>query len=382
MASSFVFYKFKSQREPSRIAFDGTSITVFDLKKEIIAENKMGKGADFDFAIYHADTEEGRLNPLLSAAPAALPRRVCSSPAAPGLARPPRIPLCLVQYQSNAFHYLSSTRHACTAARRAALTRPHRVPLSGDIAREQALTLPFLSADSRRAEYTKDHELIPRSTSVIARRLPPARPGRGNATKYMAGAEESGQGIQAGRGAAPEPRGGVGSSFNKDMYTKRFDGREGPSPSGSNQVRPHCKTGLNSSPGSPRWFDSSGPSLQNSVQIPSAAPNDEASAMAAMFAATNTQWQQTQEQMAKCVGPPVCVHLKRTLTRRVALRRSTAMRTLRIELRRETALGNRTDLLSVTPEWPTSRPRLDISATAAVKRVSLFERAHDFSELA
>lgn len=60
MASSFVFYKFKSQREPSRIAFDGTSITVFDLKKEIIAENKMGKGADFDFAIYHADTEEGR----------------------------------------------------------------------------------------------------------------------------------------------------------------------------------------------------------------------------------------------------------------------------------------------------------------------------------
>ncbi|GAA5961144.1 hypothetical protein JCM8115_005845 [Rhodotorula mucilaginosa] len=177
MASSFVFYKFKSQREPSRIAFDGTSITVFDLKKEIIAENKMGKGADFDFAIYHADTEE---------------------------------------------------------------------------------------------EYTKDHELIPRSTSVIARRLPPARPGRGNALKYMAGTDESGQGLQSGRGAAPEPRGGVGSGFSKDMYTKRFDGREDPQPSGSNQ----------------------------SVQIPAAAPNDEASAMAAMFAATNTQWQQTQEQMA------------------------------------------------------------------------------------
>ncbi|KWU45677.1 DWNN-domain-containing protein [Rhodotorula sp. JG-1b] len=177
MASSFVFYKFKSQREPSRIAFDGTSITVFDLKKEIIAENKMGKGADFDFAIYHADTEE---------------------------------------------------------------------------------------------EYTKDHELIPRSTSVIARRLPPARPGRGNALKYMTGTDESGQGLPSGRGAAPEPRGGVGSGFSKDMYTKRFDGREDPQPSGSNQ----------------------------SVQIPAAAPNDEASAMAAMFAATNTQWQQTQEQMA------------------------------------------------------------------------------------
>jgi len=56
-----VFYRFKSQREPSRIAFDGTGISVWDLKKEIIAENKMGKGADFDFAIYNADTEEGEL---------------------------------------------------------------------------------------------------------------------------------------------------------------------------------------------------------------------------------------------------------------------------------------------------------------------------------
>ncbi|BGP00908.1 Protein mpe1 [Rhodotorula toruloides] len=179
MSSSFVFYKFKSQREPSRIAFDGTAISVFDLKKEIIAENKMGKGADFDFAIYHADTEE---------------------------------------------------------------------------------------------EYTKDHELIPRSTSVIARRLPPSRPGRGNALKYMAGTEESGVGLQAGRGAAPEPRGGVGSGFSKDMFTKRFDGREDARPSPAQD--------------SPQ------------VQIPAAAPTDEASAMAAMFAATNSQWQQTQEQMS------------------------------------------------------------------------------------
>ncbi len=59
--SSFVFYKFKSQKEPSRILFDGTGISVWDLKKEIIMENKMGKGADFDFAIYDADTEEGAL---------------------------------------------------------------------------------------------------------------------------------------------------------------------------------------------------------------------------------------------------------------------------------------------------------------------------------
>jgi len=29
-------------------------------------ENKMGKGIDFDFAIYNADTEEGTLHPLSS----------------------------------------------------------------------------------------------------------------------------------------------------------------------------------------------------------------------------------------------------------------------------------------------------------------------------
>lgn len=57
--SSFVFYRFKSQKEPSRISFDGQSISVWDLKKEIIMENKMGKGGDFDFAIYREDTEEG-----------------------------------------------------------------------------------------------------------------------------------------------------------------------------------------------------------------------------------------------------------------------------------------------------------------------------------
>ncbi|GAA6000578.1 hypothetical protein JCM10207_004559 [Rhodosporidiobolus poonsookiae] len=188
MASSFVFYKFKSQREPSRIAFDGTAISVWDLKKEIIAENRMGKGADFDFAIYNADTEE---------------------------------------------------------------------------------------------EYTNDYTMIPRSTSVLARRLPPSKPGHGSAQKYMVGTDESGSGggLQAGRGAAPDPRGGVGAGqkggYSKEMFTKRFDGRDDGRPAGG-----------------------AGPS-QGNVQIPAAAPNDEASAMAAMFAQTNTQWQQTQEQMSQ-----------------------------------------------------------------------------------
>ena len=36
-------------------------------------------------------------------------------------------------------------------------------------------------------EYDDDTTLIPRSTSVIARRLPPSKPGAGRAARYMSG---------------------------------------------------------------------------------------------------------------------------------------------------------------------------------------------------
>ena len=57
--SSVVHYKFRSQREASRVVFDGTAISVWDLKREIIIRNKMGKGIDFDIGLYNAQTEEG-----------------------------------------------------------------------------------------------------------------------------------------------------------------------------------------------------------------------------------------------------------------------------------------------------------------------------------
>lgn len=59
MSGSIVFYRFKAQKDPSTIHFEGTGISVWDLKKDILAENKLGKGADFDFAIYNADTNDG-----------------------------------------------------------------------------------------------------------------------------------------------------------------------------------------------------------------------------------------------------------------------------------------------------------------------------------
>ena len=58
MASS-VFYKFKSRKDESRVNFDGTGISVFDLKKEIIVANGLGKANDFDLVVLDGSTDEG-----------------------------------------------------------------------------------------------------------------------------------------------------------------------------------------------------------------------------------------------------------------------------------------------------------------------------------
>ncbi|BCR92335.1 cleavage polyadenylation factor subunit MPE1 [Aspergillus chevalieri] len=92
--SSSVHFKFKSQKEPSRVTFDGTGISVFELKREIINQSRLGDGSDFELSIYNEDTGE---------------------------------------------------------------------------------------------EYDDDTTIIPRSTSVTARRLPAARPGKGGAARYVSG---------------------------------------------------------------------------------------------------------------------------------------------------------------------------------------------------
>lgn len=59
--SSSVHFKFKSQKESSRVAFDGTGISVFELKREIINQSRLGDGTDFELSIYNEDTGEGKL---------------------------------------------------------------------------------------------------------------------------------------------------------------------------------------------------------------------------------------------------------------------------------------------------------------------------------
>jgi len=58
--SSSVFYKFKSQKEPTRVEFDGTGISVFELKREIIVKSGLGDGSDFDLSIFDEDGKDGK----------------------------------------------------------------------------------------------------------------------------------------------------------------------------------------------------------------------------------------------------------------------------------------------------------------------------------
>ncbi|KAJ3112910.1 Aromatic/aminoadipate aminotransferase 1 [Phlyctochytrium bullatum] len=55
---SVCFYKFRSAKDYDKAIFDGSGISVFDLKREIIINKKLGKGTDFDLAIFNAQTNE------------------------------------------------------------------------------------------------------------------------------------------------------------------------------------------------------------------------------------------------------------------------------------------------------------------------------------
>ncbi|KIS71892.1 cleavage polyadenylation factor subunit MPE1 [Mycosarcoma maydis] len=190
MASASVYYKFKSQKEPSRITFDGTGISVWDLKREIILQNKMGRGTDFDLGVYNSDTND---------------------------------------------------------------------------------------------EYKDDNFLVPRSTQVIVRRLPPSKPGRGTAQNYVADVNGAADTTGASRFSGTANASGIKpvdarSQAYRGPMTMRFDGGKDPSMS---STQPSSSTGPSSG---------GGPAA--------AATGDEADRIAAMFQATTEQWDETQERMS------------------------------------------------------------------------------------
>jgi len=102
--TSKVFFQFGSQKDPQVISFDGTGITVFELKREIISASGLGDGTDFDLYLYHKDNQDDA--------------RIIWS---------------------------------------------------------------------KLEEYNDDTEIVPRGTTVLARRLPASKPGYGRAARYVSG---------------------------------------------------------------------------------------------------------------------------------------------------------------------------------------------------
>lgn len=152
MASS-VFYKFSSRKDESRVTFDGTGISVFDLKRDIILANNMGKANDFDLAIFDSTSKQG----------------ICV-----------QFPCCAVL-------------NSCT-------------------------------------ELKDDSQIIPRSSSVIVKRLPSARPGKGKASIYVAGA---GSMVPISDPVQRHGASNAQSTWHKGAMSKRFDVKEDPSSSKS-----------------------------------------------------------------------------------------------------------------------------------------------------
>ncbi|KAG9290696.1 hypothetical protein G9A89_011659 [Geosiphon pyriformis] len=178
MSSGVVYYKFKSQKDHAVCNFDGTGISVFDLKKEIIVGQKLGKGTDFDLALYNPQTDE---------------------------------------------------------------------------------------------EYTDDNYIIPRSASVIVRRLPASKPGKGTAQKYV-------------NGYMPNTRNRVnGPPIAHGKMSVTFGGKNGP-------ISKPEQTIPKSMPEQPK-----------TTSIASAHGDDdsEEAKIRAMFQQTSEQWAQQQEKMAE-----------------------------------------------------------------------------------
>jgi protein MPE1 len=99
-------------------------------------------------------------------------------------------------------------------------------------------------------EYDDDTTLIPRSTSVIARRLPPIKPGAGRAARYMSGKMPT----------------NMKNSSRKEQASNK-----------SSASKPSA----------------------TAVPTPIHAGMTEEQQMAAMFEAQNAQWNATQDEMAK-----------------------------------------------------------------------------------
>ncbi|KAH8108327.1 DWNN-domain-containing protein [Phellopilus nigrolimitatus] len=183
--TSSVYYKFKSQRDESKVSFDGTGISVFDLKKEIVLANNL-KANDFDLLLYNSSTDQ---------------------------------------------------------------------------------------------EYKDDSYIIPRSSLVIAKRIPAAKAGKGKGSMYLtATTSTAASSVDSSAGKERQaPAAFLRARIGVGAMSKRFDGKE-------ESPKPRSST----------------PTAAASVSN-NASNSDEAAAMAAMFKAQTNVWEETQEKMSQAV---------------------------------------------------------------------------------
>ncbi|KAF7725861.1 E3 ubiquitin-protein ligase rbbp6 [Apophysomyces ossiformis] len=187
---SVIYYKFKAAKDSDYdvYTFDGAGATVFDVKREIIRAKKLGKGTDFDLAIYNAQTDE---------------------------------------------------------------------------------------------EYRDDAFVVPRNTSVIVRRLPASRPGKGTAQRYVLGAgpidsKGMGQGVGMMKPAQPSEQRFGGGGRNLVLNNTQQHKQRSPVPSNTEAAL------------APPSESSNGPS-----------DDSEEARIQAMFQQTTDQWGAMQERLAE-----------------------------------------------------------------------------------
>ncbi|KAI8048505.1 DWNN domain-containing protein [Syncephalis plumigaleata] len=191
---SVIYYKFKSHKDHKHISFEGHALSLFDLKCEIIRDNKLGKGTDFDLVVQNAQTNE---------------------------------------------------------------------------------------------EYKDDSDLIPRSTSVIVRRMPPVAPGKGTAQRYIKGI----MGVVGGAQMATDRGGQLGGRPDVNITTGQASGTRKFGHQTLVNIPKPTSTGT----------ASSATGIGASATPPMNLPNEEESEemrIQAMFQQEKEQWQQQQAQMA------------------------------------------------------------------------------------
>ncbi|KAI8335801.1 DWNN domain-containing protein [Chlamydoabsidia padenii] len=204
---SVIYYKFKAAKDSDYdvFTFDGSGATVFDVKREIIRAKKLGKGTDFDLAIYNAQTDE---------------------------------------------------------------------------------------------EYNDDMFMVPRNTSVIVRRLPPSRPGKGTAQRYVQGAAPidnkgigaSGIGIMKGSTQPP-----THTSGRRNMVLNALPQQQQQQQQQQSNPVPLDNSGATILPQSNQDGNSAG---QQSQQT-SGMDDSEEARIQAMFQQTTDQWGAMQERLAE-----------------------------------------------------------------------------------